>query len=84
MATASSAVLSTGGVATSAEHDDGIGQGGLKSGAALPWSLQPAPEALAHHPEGKDPEQQGSGDDQPAQTADQTHRQQDQAESQGQ
>lgn len=49
---------STGGwMTTTTEHDDGIGLGGFQGGAALPGGLQPAPETLAHQPEGEDPEQ---------------------------
>ena len=68
-------------MATAAENDDGIGLGGLQGGAALPRGLQPAPEALAHQPQGKKPKQQGSGDYRPAPAADQTHHQQDKTKS---
>ena len=54
-----------GGMAAAAEHDDGIGLGGLESGTALPGRLKPAPEALANQPHGRKPEKHDRGDHRP-------------------
>ena len=57
--------------------------GASEGGAAVIWGLKPTPKDLAHQPQGKDPEQQRSGDHWPAPTADKTNHQQDQAEAKG-
>ena len=50
------------GVATTAEDNNGISLRNLKSAAALPGRLKPAPKALANKPQGETPQQPGGGD----------------------
>jgi hypothetical protein len=69
-----------GGVAAATEHHDRIGARRRRHSSTLPGSLEPTPEALAHHPKGEDPKQQQGGDHGPAPTADQADQQQNQAE----
>ena len=63
-------VRTRGGLAATTEHDDRVGPWRRDRYTALPWSLEPTPEALAHQPQGKGPKQQQGREDGLAPTRD--------------